>query len=311
MDTTYFTKRSNAVSLTLIVLHLLVVVSPIYLAAALGPGWLTIACWLFFGLSANGILNLMHECAHLHVFKDRRGSDLLGSWLIAPFVFADFDDYRRRHWDHHRFIGREGETKDTYLIDVRGTMFVKEFVRCALVISAARRFFQQMQTRADNEPRDRGWLGALALFQSLFALSIVLTARTFHRDDGWMAALADAAVAYGFVYLYGLVSLTVFVASLRAIAEHQQDGDGSAASGYAALRNFSCGPLSRYLMGAYGFGEHYTHHQHPGIPYYHLPAATAAMARDNPLLRPDKSYFAVLKNIIKRQPAPLISKKSA
>ena len=44
-----------------------------------GPGWLTIAYWMFFGLSANGLLNLMHECAHLHVFKERRGSDLLGA----------------------------------------------------------------------------------------------------------------------------------------------------------------------------------------------------------------------------------------
>jgi fatty acid desaturase len=311
MDTTYFTKRPNTVSLALIVLHLLVVVSPIYLAAAVGPGWLTIGCWLFFGLSANGILNLMHECAHLHVFKERRGSDILGSWLIAPFVFADFDGYRRRHWDHHRFIGQAGETKDTYLIDVRGTMIVKEFFRCALVISAAQKFFKQTQMRAGSERTDRGWLATLALFQLVFALSILLAARVFHRSDAWLVAISYAAVAYGFVYLYGLMSLTVFVASLRAIAEHQQDGDGSAASGYAALRNFSCGPLSRYLMGAYGFGEHYTHHQHPGIPYYHLPAATMAMARDNPLLRPEKSYFAVLEEIIKGQPARRIADRSA
>jgi fatty acid desaturase len=300
MDTTYFTKRPNAVSFALIVSHLMVVVTPVYLAAAVGPGWLTIACWLFFGLSANGILNLMHECAHLHVFKERRGSDILGRWLIAPFVFADFDEYRRRHWDHHRFVGQEGETKDTYLIDVRGRMIIREFFRCALVMSAAQKFFKQAATSSASGRRDRGWLGVLALFQLLFASSIVLTARSFNGAAGWLVVFRDAAVAYGFVYLYGLMSLTVFVASLRAIAEHQQDGDGSATSGYAALRNFSCGPLSRYLMGAYGFGEHYTHHQHPGIPYYHLQAATLAMARDNPLLRPEKSYFAVLEEIITR-----------
>jgi fatty acid desaturase len=56
-------------------------------------------------------------------------------------------------------------------------------------------------------------------------------------------------------------------------------------------------------MGAYGFGEHYTHHQHPGIPYYHLPAATMELARDNPLLRSDKSYFAVLEEIVTRSRA--------
>ena len=29
-------------------------------------------------------------------------------------VFTDFDAYRRRHWDHHRHLGVDGDTKDAY-----------------------------------------------------------------------------------------------------------------------------------------------------------------------------------------------------
>jgi fatty acid desaturase len=303
MNALYFEKRSDFVSLSLVALHLLVVVSPIYLAAAMGPGWQTIGFWLFFGLSMNGVLNLMHECAHFHVFRERRGSDMLGKVVIAPFVFTHFDEYRLRHWDHHRFIGVEGETKDTYLIDVRGAMIVKVLIRVALIKGAVRKFFKQTRT-AERQQKSLTWLRNLVAFQLLFALSLVLTARLFNSAEGWLVWCYYAGAAYGVVYLYGLMSLTVFMASLRAIAEHQQYGDGAATVGYAALRNFSCGPVSRYLMGAYGFGEHYTHHQHPGIPHYHLGAATVDMARENPLLRPEKTYFAVLAEIVTRRSSP-------
>jgi fatty acid desaturase len=53
-------------------------------------------------------------------------------------------------------------------------------------------------------------------------------------------------------------------------------------------------------MGAYGFGEHYTHHRVPGIPYYHLAAATSDMAREDESLKPEKDYFRVLAEIALR-----------
>jgi fatty acid desaturase len=304
MNTKYLTKRSDAVSLMVVVGHLMVVLSPIYVAAAMGPGWHTVLWWFLFGISMNGILNLMHECAHTHVFKDRKWSDVLGKRVVAPMVFADFDAYRRRHWDHHKFIGQEGETKDTYLIDIRGLGLLKAFARCAFMAEAARKFLKQKVGRDTTDPVGRAWLIDLLIFQLVFSVSLLLTARAFNADRSWAAALLHAVSAYGLVYLYGLMSLTVFMASLRAIAEHQVYDTTSTRSGYAALRNFTCNPLSRFLMGAYGFGEHYTHHRAPAIPYYRLQAATTEMAQQEPSLRPDKDYFRVLVEILTRRASP-------
>jgi fatty acid desaturase len=300
MNPHYLTKRSDLISLLVVGGHLLLVLSPVYAAAALGPGWHTIVWWLLFGVSMNGILNLMHECAHTHVFRERNWSGVLGKHLIAPLVFADFDAYRRRHWDHHKFIGHDGETKDTYLIDIRGMGLLRAFARCAVMLEAGRKFFKQKVGRVDQAPSGRGWLVGLMIFQLAFSVSLLLTARAFNPDSSWLTVFFDAAFAYAVVYLYGLMSLTVFMASLRAIAEHHQYDDSSAHTGYAALRNFTCNPLSRFLMGAYGFGEHYTHHRAPAIPYYRLPEATAEMARHDPSLRPEKDYFRVLFEIAGR-----------
>lgn len=298
MNTTYLTKRSDTVSLFVVAGHLLLVMAPVYAAAAMGPGWNTVLWWLLFGVSMNGILNLMHECAHTHVFKNRRWSEILGSRIVAPLVFADFDAYRRRHWDHHKFIGQEGETKDTYLIEIRGAALLAALARCAIMLEAARKFFKQKAGGAAQSAANGRWLINLAIFQAVFGASLLLTARVFQGDAAWATVVVHFATAYVVVYLYGLMSLTVFMASLRAIAEHQVYDDGSTRAGYAALRNFTCNPLSRYLMGAYGFGEHYTHHRAPAIPYYHLRPATAEMAHEDPSLRPQKDYFTVLAEIL-------------
>lgn len=57
----------------------------------------------------NGLLNLLHECAHYHVFTKRKGSDILGRWVLGPVAVADFDSYRKRHWDHHRKLGQDDD----------------------------------------------------------------------------------------------------------------------------------------------------------------------------------------------------------
>ena len=109
-----------------------------------------------------------------------------------------------------------------------------------------------------------------------------------------------ATFIYSFVYASGLISLTVFKANLRAIAEHQLNGETTVQEGYAALRNFKCSPFERFFFGAYAFGEHYTHHKIAGIPYYHLHEATQEMALDDESLTPTTGYLGTLKELARR-----------
>ena len=88
--------------------------------------------------------------------------------------------------------------------------------------------------------------------QAVFAATVVAAARLGHPGD-WKATLLAAAVAYGFVYAYGVMSLTVWVTTLRAITEHRRTGSDANVCGEAALRNFSPGALDRLIFGAYGF----------------------------------------------------------
>ena len=297
-----YKKRSDLRSFLTITAHVVLVFAPVYVAALRGPTWFWIALWLWCGLLMNGLLNLLHECAHYHVFSERKGSDFLGRWLLGPLIVADFDGYRWRHWEHHTHLGVDGDTKDAYLINIQGPYLIGLLLRCLALIEALRKFRVQTvmhQGRGQEPSKPLVWLGRTALVHGLFFASLLLFAGPVAKRP-WPDALLVATLAYSFIYGYGLVSLTIFAATLRAIAEHQLEAGQPSSTGRAALRNFNCGPVTRLIFGAYGFAEHATHHCHPGLPYYHLVKVTKELASDDPIFIPSHRYLRELTKLSKR-----------
>src|SRR5262249_38501625 len=117
----------------------------------------------------------------------------------------------------------------------------------------------------------------------------------YATHDSWWARGLALALAYGGVYAYGLMSVTVFAAAVRALAEHQiGDDETCARRGEAAMRNLHCNALTRLLFGAYGFELHATHHQRPGVPYYQLPELTKSLLPSDPTLAIGPGYIGRL-----------------
>ena len=231
-----------------------------------------------FAVLMNGMLNLMHAAAHHHVFLHRGANMWLGKSVLGPMFFANFDSYRQRHWEHHKHLGDDEDTKDAYLVDIRGPRLFVYLVRCLTGIEALRKFTGQFEgtAAASEDQADGRWLLRLAIFQS--GVIAVLFGAAFLARRNLSEALWMAAGTYVFGYVYGVMSITIFVATLRAIAEHQRTSFDIVAAGRASLRNFRCSWLSRLVFGSYGFGEHLTHHEYPAIPYYRLPSATSELA---------------------------------
>jgi len=299
-----YPKRSDGVSLGIAACHIAFVLTPIYLATAVQSVPLLICLWLWFGVSMNGLLNLMHECAHYHVFNARRGSDLLGRWILAPLMMTDFDGYRALHWAHHRDLGGADDPKYSYSVDVRRWRLALFIASCLVGIEAFRKFFYQQQYREGMVgSRSWRWIQRGVVVHGVFFISLVGTALWMGASDT-QVALTRALVAYASVYLYGLMALTLLFATLRAISEHQAGPDGPITAGRAALRNLKCGPLGRMIFGSYGFAEHATHHWEPAIPYYHLQTATDALAVRDTHFAPCRGYWVTLTAQVLRLSSP-------
>ena len=97
-----------------------------------------------------------------------------------------------------------------------------------------------------------------------------------------------------------MASWTIFLSTLRAVAEHQIVPEAPRIVGQAAIRNLKPTAITRSLLGSYGFCEHGTHHAYPTIPCYNLKAATGAFSTDDPLLVYGPSYWGVIARATRR-----------
>jgi len=287
-------RRSDLRSAAAIGAHFGVVFGAVYAAAWIGPGWTTPLCLLWFGTLGHGFHLVMHECLHKLAFREPARNERLACWLVAPLYFTDFDALRNRHWRHHRTVGTAADPKYSYRIDIRGGRFLRLVGETLAVVGALRKASHQVggHSQASPESTRRSAL-AIAIVQPIFALSIVLAARLGHPGD-WAGTWWAAAVAYGVVYGYGIASLTVLTATLRAIAEHRPAGIDPVVRGDAAFRNFSRSAIDRWVFGTYGFAEHATHHRYPAVPSYALPELTRRLAANDRTLVPVGTHFAVL-----------------
>jgi len=289
----YLARRPDSFSALIAFAHLGITYAPVYLAAIAGPSPLLFVYWLWFGLMNNGVINLLHECAHKLTFARGWANDALGGYVLAPLVLTDFESYRRRHWEHHRHLGGDRDGKLVYRTSFRGRAVFGILGRSLVGVEAIRRLTERPKDASGEAEAKRAGLSLRLIgAQSAFLASVALV--SFRTHDDWRIALLSAALAYGFVYAYGLGSLTVFAAALRAIAEHKRSQSDVLSEGEAALRNLRCNAFTRLLMGAYGFGEHATHHMEPAVPYYRLLPLTEAMAQHDPRLAMGPGYIATL-----------------
>jgi len=298
-ETSLLAKRSDWISGSVVAAHSVFALLPVYIGCALGWGWWLAPLTLWFGAGMNSMLLLMHECSHYHVFTSKRACTALGRWVLGPMALADFESYRQRHWEHHRSLGTDVDPKYVYHTPIRGWRLPLLLVKCLVLFEPVKRFATNIRSGKGEigaPPLDRKWVGRTIAFHALLTASLAGIALVA-RDVSVYRAVGEAAMAYVVVYLYGLATITVFFASLRAIAEHQIGADGAPHEHDAALRNFRVNAFTRWLFGAYGFADHYTHHLKPAIPYYRLPRATQEMAAEDVFLAPTHTYLGTLRDL--------------
>jgi fatty acid desaturase len=295
----YLKKRSDSVSFFQLAAHLLMAFLPLVFMIAFPFKLHNILLIILFGVLMNGVINLMHECAHYHVFNNRIYNILFGKWILGPLFFANFETYRQRHWEHHKFIGSDKDPKDAYLVNIHGRNILFYFIICLTGIEALKKFVHQLKKNPDeriSEKQSTGWIGNLFLFHLFFSLILFSLSFFFHKD------LYQAIWVFLYVYIIGYVfsimSVTIFIATLRAIAEHQIMPGSPVIEGHASVHNFNCSSVSRIIFGSYGFGEHLTHHEYPAIPYYQLKKATSELSKADPKYIPTGDYPGILYKII-------------
>ena len=292
-------KRSDLYSLFWIFFHFSFVFSPVFIKATNIIEVNFIFCWIWFGVFANGLINLMHEAAHRLLFKKKQNSDFFGKWVLGPLLISDFEGYRKRHWVHHNKFGKEEDTKKTYLVNINKWNSLKFLIECLILKEGFKKFFSQFSTKTKTKKGFSSLKIILRFFliQSIF-LSLIIISSIFLSDMNLNEVLISVVTAYIFVYLYGLASLSVFFSTLRAIAEHQVYNKIGSKEEKGVLRNLKCNMFTKLIFGSYGFSEHATHHQFPSIPSYSLEKLTNKLSQDDSDLIAYDGYISTIFKLI-------------
>src|SRR4030095_7287831 len=93
--------------------------------------------------------------------------------------------------------------------------------RCALMIEAVRKFTALTDPRAESNGEGLP-IGRVLAFHVVLLISLFAVSLEFNRSLGLEMTALSVLVAYGFVFLYGVASLTVFIAAVGGVAEHPQ-----------------------------------------------------------------------------------------
>lgn len=218
-------------------------------------GALSIGFWMAY------IQLFLHEAAHFNLCKDRRWNDRLANLLIGVWVATDIREYRRIHWDHHRFLGQPADTEQSYFNEL-GWRFLLESLTfvSAIQVLLHRREKIRLKTAAASTGGDTGIAMPAA---ALLSHSLVLGACVWQQQ-----------MALALAWLAGNLMFYPLFGALRQLLEHR-DTAASAGVDYSVhphgklTRSFEAGPLGSLLGGA-GFRLHDIHHFDPELSYTNL-----------------------------------------
>ena len=225
------------------------------------------------GARQHALLILMHEAAHLGLFRSRRVNEWVSDALLAWPLFVSTATYRDNHNRHHRHLNQETDPdwkryRDPSALEHDEWRFPMSRGRLAwLLVSDALglRTLQQVRklllfsgARSSSDKRPRGPRGPRVAYYLVIAAALTAV-------SGWQVFLLYWIVPT-------LTSLKVLL-RLRLIAEHMLP------DGVDGTRTTITGALGRFFIAPHNIGYHLEHHTYPGVRFHQLPTLHA-LARE-------------------------------
>ena len=271
----------------------------VVLALGLFSCWPSITTFLLavmiIGSRQLGMAILMHETAHLSLFKTRKFNEFSGEWLLGRPILADIFEYRRYHLKHHRYTQTD---KDPDLN-----------LSCAFPTTRAsmlRKLWRDISGQTGFKQRSQQVMMAFKLAGDIDDVTNQDLVQAFSGPVLGRAAIANVIIfimmwAFGAwwwwfsFWLLPLLTWVQLVLRVRNIAEH-----GVVEFSDDPLRNVrttKAGPIMRLFLAPYWVNYHLEHHLIMHLPCRHLPNIHALMLQKGygDQMRIGRSYWDVIK----------------
>lgn len=221
---------------------------------------------LILGWASYRIQFVLHDASHATLFSSRKLNDLVGQ-LAGLLVGVNFHQYRKTHMKHHRHNGTELDPQfhDLMRRDLprlrRGWFLLSPVIGWRLIPYIRREFHSSFVTRSGGSREVSGQLGMLVICQlGIASLMIFLS-------GDWELPI---------IFYLSLATVALFLARLRAVAEHQTFDKNSPID---FTRTHSFNWLDFMLLYDANFNYHAEHHLYPALQSRHLKTVSALLSQ--------------------------------
>ncbi len=225
-------------------------------------GWWAVPGALFvIGNRQRALGNVLHDLAHRNVSRRAQANDFIARALVAPLLFADFENYRKTHLAHHMHLGDPNLDPD-------------------YMQSAGSQRNCWRETFRANLVKPSLWVGTLAgdfakpLAQHKL-LYIVFWWIGLWACIGFTSGWETADVFLG-LWLTARATVFFLITLFREMCDHFGRTSGGV---FQFSRDITAKGILRYIVHPHNNGYHLTHHLLPTVPYYHLPATHQALLK--------------------------------
>ncbi len=243
-----------------------------YAAARVRSGWGLAGLALVFGLLMNSVYSIIHEAEHAMLFPNRRWNDLAGA-LMALFFPAPFHLIRQGHLGHHFRNRSDDEAFDLYFDDDhrlwRYLVLYGIITGCYWVVVVLGNLVFLFLPFAANQKYWKFDRPSVAFMESLNPVyrRVIqlecLSAILLHTLIVWwlqIPLLNYAIMYFGFGFTWSAMQYV-----------HHYGTERHVTRGARNLRLFE--PIDRLWLN---HNWHLAHHEHPTVPWVHLPALGSA-----------------------------------
>ena len=252
--------------------------------------------FIVIGSRQLGLAILMHEAAHMAMFKTRGLNEFVGEWLCGRPIMADLHEYRTYHLKHHLYTQTEldPDLKLSAPFPTTKASMQRKLIRDITGQTGFKQRSQQIMFAFKMAGEVEDGPSSQDLAQ---AFSGPVIGRALMANATLFILMWAFGAWWWWLAFWALPLLTWFqlVLRVRNIAEH-----GVVEKGNDPLRNVrttKAGPLMRLFLAPYYVNYHLEHHLVMHVPCHRLPKMHALMlARGHAdKMQIGQSYWQVLR----------------
>lgn len=269
--------RSDAMGLWLVA-HCWGVIALALALFAVWPNPLTfVVAVALIGSRQLGLAILMHEAAHLALFKTRALNEFTGEWLCGRPIMAELRAYRHYHLTHHRFTqtDKDPDLSLSAKFPTSHASLQRKFIRDLTGRTGVKLFIAQVTTAiqlaGDHEAMDAAKTDAAQAFKST---DMVKSAVMFFGVTLLMGLIGDWWWGLAF-WVLPYLTWFQFVLRVRNIAEH--GATETSQNPFQNVRTTQANWIERAFVAPYWVNYHLEHHMIMHVPCWKLPRMQTAL----------------------------------